>query len=323
MAWGKGDKVYEVPSWINDDGSVWYKHLHSLKSSGDTIWAVGSEQLLRSPDGGATWTNHITPQLNRGLNTPERVFAINQNSAWILLLAHRAMNNCFYTEDGGTTWTEKRLPLLIHPQDLFFWDENRGWIISDDGDIPADDSMIHITRDGGSSWESLPLDIKGAAKRLKFFMPDRGLLIQHTTNYARTQTICNLLLTKDGGYSWRVLRSFNRLLTDLCILDDQRFFVVGEGGFIASTVDGGASWKRTYTRTRDAFNVIDFNAFGRGIAGGDFGLLMTTVDHGTRWLRRHGDEELDNIVGLCTTTEIDRAIVATTTAIFSLRFSER
>jgi len=102
----------------------------------------------------------------------KRLFVVDQQTAWIIMVSHRAANNCYYTRDGGEEWWEKRSPALVHPDDILFFDQMRGWIISDDGDIPAGEAMIHITRDGGRTWESLELEISGAAERLKFFTPN-------------------------------------------------------------------------------------------------------------------------------------------------------
>lgn len=80
----------------------------------------------------------------------------------------------------------------------------------------------------------------------------------------------------DGGRSWRVLKSFTRLITDFSILSENDFVVVGERGFISRTTDGGLTWSRTYARTQDTFNVIEFSTSGIGVAAGDFGLLMVS-----------------------------------------------
>lgn len=312
------EKLYDAPTWRTADGSVWYKYLSALHCKGAYGWAVGSGQILHSRDGGLSWTNSIPAEIGSSVSTPERVFTLNLESAWVLLLSPRAASNSCYSDTAGREWTIKRVG--IRPRDIFFIDEMNGWIVSDDGEIPAGDALIHITHDGGKSWSDHPLEIKGSATRLKFISPTRGLLIQHTTNEDRTRTICNLLTSTDGGYSWRVLKSFNRLITDMCLVSENAFFVVGEGGFISRTTDGGTNWKRTYTRTESTFNTIEVNNQGRGVAGGDFGLLMFTSDFGQQWTRYETGDELKNIVDLSFIQD-DKVLIAASAAIFSLSFS--
>src|SRR4030081_2431122 len=109
------DKVYDVPCWRAADGSTWHKELHALHFVGQHGWAVGSGQILRSQDGGKTWINQIPKRMSRGITIPERVATIDHRTAWVLMLGHRPMNNCYYTRDGGNEWKEKRLPSLVHP----------------------------------------------------------------------------------------------------------------------------------------------------------------------------------------------------------------
>ena len=209
---------------------------------------------------------------------------------------------------------------MLHADDVFFFDQKLGWIISDDGDIPAGEAMIFKTSDGGRTWVSRQLEVKGAAEKLKFITPQKGLLIQHTTNEDRTRTVCNILVSYDGGHSWRVLRAFNRMIRDLCAADEDTFLVVGEGGFISRTRDGGITWKRSYTRSNDCLNVIEFNRHGRGIAGGDFGLILVTEDAGKHWTRYNPHAPLDNVVD-ASFLDPDHAVLATSTAVFSVRFN--
>jgi len=313
------EKLYDAPGWRDADGSAWYKHLSALHFKGATGWAVGSGQMLHSNDGGLSWGNTVPLEIDRSISMPERVFTIDQQSVWVLLLAPRGADSCYYSTNAGREWNQKRLSLMIRPRDIFFVNESDGWILSDDGEIPAGDAMIHITHDGGNSWDAYPLEIKGSASRVRFINASQGMLIQHTTNRNRTQTICNLLTTSDGGYTWRLLKSFNRLIRDLCMVSENDFFVVGEGGFISRTTDGGISWRRTYTKTTDTFNVIEVSSQGRGVAGGDFGLLMVTENFGQQWTRYETDEELNNIVDLSFVRD-DQILVAASEAIFSLSF---
>ena len=314
------ETVYEVPSWKDPDGSTWRKHLDASSFAGSTGWAVGAEQILYTRDSGRSWTSQFEHLCGKAL-LPTRVCAVDGQTAWLVAVSHVARNNCFHTTNAGREWIEKRLPDLLHPTDVFFLDQKHGWIISDDGDIPAGNATIYITNDGGDSWQSRKLEIKGSPRRVKFFTPDDGLLLQHTANESRTRTICNLLRSKDAGRSWRVVYTFGHQLMDFSIANPDTLFVVGVDGFISKSVNAGLDWRRLATSTRDCFNVIRVQSDGEGVAGGDFGLILTTRDYGDHWESCGQKGAPYNIVD-ASFVDQHRAILTTSTRILALTFDD-
>ena len=306
--------TYNASTWTDTEG-VWVRHLSSIHFNGSHGWAVGSGQILHSTDSGQSWENKVPSEIARGVSIPERVFTTDQHSVWVLLLAPDA-NNCYYSADAGRGWNVQKPASMVRPRDVFFVNKRTGWILSDDGRIPAGDAMIHITHNGGATWDSCELEIKGTARRVKFITSQKGLLIQHTTNPNRTRTICNILTTEDGGYSWKVVKSFNRYIADLCMVTEDCFVVVGEGGFISRSTDGGINWSRCPTKTRDTFNAVKFNSNGIGAAAGDFGLLMTSNDFGHNWTVQPNNCD-GSFVDL-TFPENNRLLIGATTGIYAL-----
>ena len=315
------EKVYDVPTWTDSDGAVWFKHISALSFvNKDTGWVVGSGQVSYTHDGGKTWINQFDEQMANGFALPQRVFAVDHLNVWLLMLSDRSSPKCFFTRDGGERWRVKSLPSLLHPNDIFFVDEKSGWIISDDGETPASNALIHTTLDRGYSWREHELEIKGRPARVRFLNPNKGLLLQVTTNDRKTTTISNILITDDGGHDWRVLKSFNRLITNMHIASDIHFWVIGEGGFIARTTTGGLTWNRCKTTTNQPLNTIAFDGDKKVIVGGDSGVLLVSKDGGQQWSNYTGPLELDHFVDACF-LENNRAICATSTEAFLLAFS--
>jgi photosystem II stability/assembly factor-like uncharacterized protein len=164
--------------------------------------------------------------------------------------------------------------------------------------------------------------MKGKAERLKFLSTNLGLLTQHSATEDLTRTVCNILRSRDGGHTWRVVKAFNRLITDVSMADEQHFCVVGEGAFIARTSDGGMNWSRTYTKKSGCLNVVETNGDGKAIAGGDAGLLLISQNAGEDWTTYSESGEFDNIIDV-SFVENNRAVVATATSIYSLVFEGR
>jgi photosystem II stability/assembly factor-like uncharacterized protein len=315
----KLEQVYEVPRWQDSDGSSLSSFLTSLHFVNPNVgWAVGANQVLRTADGGRTWVNQIIEDM-KGLNIPERVFTVDESTAWIITLSRRGARGCYVTRNGGEHWEAQPVPEMLHPNDLFFINSELGWIVSSDGSIPLGDPMIHTTRDSGRSWGTHDLEIKGYARRFKFISPNQGLLVQHTTNEDKTVTICNVLISRDGGANWSVLKSFNRLITDLHMIDENTFFVVGGSGFVGRSEDGGASWRQSYTRQRDCLNTVGFDRHSRGIAAGDFGLMLVSEDKGQHWTSHRCLDDLDNFIDVCF-FDNGESILATSRGIFSVTF---
>src|SRR5437868_6108574 len=125
------EKLYDAPGWRDADGSAWYKHLSALHFKGATGWAVASGQMLHSNDGGLSWENTVPLEIDRSVSMAERVFTIDQRSVWVLLLAPRGADSCYYSSNAGREWNLKRPSLMIRPRDIFFVNESDGWILSD------------------------------------------------------------------------------------------------------------------------------------------------------------------------------------------------
>jgi photosystem II stability/assembly factor-like uncharacterized protein len=81
---------------------------------------------------------------------------------------------------------------------------------------------------------------------------------------------------------------------DVAVLSDKRAIVIGYGGKIIETEDGGFTWKQIDGGTDKALYSIDFASDGNtGWIVGQEGLILRTTDAGKHWTRQRTDLWMD------------------------------
>jgi len=81
---------------------------------------------------------------------------------------------------------------------------------------------------------------------------------------------------------------------DVAVLTDKRAIVIGYGGKIIETEDGGFTWSQINGGTDKALYSIDFAPDGKsGWIVGQEGLILRTTDGGKTWVRQQTDLWLD------------------------------
>lgn len=83
---------------------------------------------------------------------------------------------------------------------------------------------------------------------------------------------------------------------DVAVLGPKRAIVIGYGGKIIETEDGGFTWTQIDAGTEKALYSIDFADDGKaGWIVGQEGLILRTTDAGKTWTRQHTDLWLDEL----------------------------
>lgn len=276
--------IYEVPRRVDEEGRVWYRCLSDVNFATAKVgWAVGSTQILHTRNGGKTWVNQFKTDEGCDYLNPHRVFALSSKVCWIVAISSATNIRCCYTRDGGETWKGKEFEAGIYPNDIFFIDSKRGWLVSDNGGFPAHEGRVHLTEDGGESWKVTKGKMEGKPDKIRFYNAEKGWLVEHYVNRDQTRTYSRLHASVDGGYSWRVVKRFDRRISDLHVLAENRLFIVGESGFIAETSNGGQEWKRVENRSRAFINAVRFYHDRVGLALGDNNILLLSQDGGQTW----------------------------------------
>lgn len=192
----------------------------------NTIILSGSQAIIRSDDGGATWQ-----ALNLKAN-----YSINKTYFTSPLIGNAACQGGYIlkTIDGGQNWyvTEST---NIYPNDFFtiyFANAEVGFATREHDDVLK-------TIDGGETWQKL----SGTPDALYSFS-----FLNETIGYAAGE-FGAIYKTVDGGNSWKWISFQNARYAQTSIhgiyfQNEEKGYAVGQRGMIFRTLDGGSNWEQ-------------------------------------------------------------------------------
>ena len=239
---------------VTVDGGESWREVRRGRSPGDGLgdldfvdashgWAVGSASLVRTEDGGETWSPLIFGSSENGYFSGNAIHFTNDHRGW--LVSHGGI--LMHTEDGGVTWTRTTLPLDKdeHPTlwDVTFTDDAHGWVVGERG-------VIFHTEDHGVTWRRQENGVpivrplrKGEIRRhdvlpelevepdrltlsaVRFVDSQRGQAVGYYSDVAESV----VLGTRDGGALWQVERvQPGELLRSLAVLDRSHAWAAGD-----------------------------------------------------------------------------------------------
>ena len=241
----------------------------------DVGYVVGYHEMYKTTDGGDSWSLVVA---NLFPNGPRHVFFINENVGFM------AGSNSGLTTpieiaktiNGGISWTVTELegnPMTFsYGTDLFFVDENTGFLVCNGG-------SVYRTTDQGDNWIRVYNDANEDFSEVHFPTPAVGYMIPTWGD--------EIYKTINGGNSWAVFpTSVSMGNFGLHFVDEMTGFIVGNYSRIQRTTDGGMSWELTDLGTSDSFSDIQFTSATTGYAVGTNGTLVTTNDGGNTWTPR-------------------------------------
>ncbi|MFZ0520406.1 MAG: YCF48-related protein [Candidatus Acidiferrales bacterium] len=183
----------------------------NITANRDAIWACGADELIaNSTDGGKTWNvQHVVKGgavlLAIGVAGEGFVYAAGTGGALL------------FTKDGGKTWTRMIVPASV-VYAASFSDDRHGLIQTP--------HTIYRTSDGGTSWEPVKIDLSSDA--LKGFPYVRTLVALDANHMTIVMSQGNaayyadkLLVTKDGGTTWKPIDIPSTGLTSLSAFNDE------------------------------------------------------------------------------------------------------
>lgn len=239
---------------------------------GDALWVCGADEMVaESTDGGKTWS---VQHLAKG----GAVFLAIGDAGGHALYAAGTGDALFFTRNAGKIWTRASVPETVVYAASFSDDQNG---------LIQTAHTIYRTSDGGKSWTGVPIDLTNGP--LKGFPYVRTLatldanhmivvVSQGNANYYADK----LLVTADGGRSWRPLDIPSTGLTSLSTQEGEYWAAGGEviekdkpgGGYSVPVVlrsKDGETWTHLTKWAPKQFSACNSQTclFGDG-AGVDF-----------------------------------------------------
>ncbi len=174
--------------------------LNAEMVAGEEGWALTSQDLSWTEDGGRTWTPVGPPKVAVG-DIESVYFANSQEGTVLAAGAPSGVNElpilAYRTVDGGHSWTSTALPEArladVGSVKASFADANHGFVVFEEGALASGNAQVSgffATVDGGQSWTRLPTP--PVAGYMSFSSQDDGWLVGGSTIYR----------TVDGGKSW-------------------------------------------------------------------------------------------------------------------------
>ncbi len=267
--------------------------------AGGIKWQHG--ELLTTADAGQTWTSDTLS--NNLLNS----FSILNNQYHHLT----GFNGRFLSKDQTVSpyWVSKFLPSNTELHAITYYDQNNGIAVGGgsfqigiiyrfstiDGqvDVQKEDvnhemrdvcfinaneaiavgyGAVFKTYDAGRTWEPKPI-VGEFFLTVHFPTP----LIGYAAGLTGT-----IIKTTDGGETWEKLRNGNKVFTkrktirDLYFTDQDKGYLVGDGGLLWITENGGNDWKRVALPEiqLNSIHVVD----GIGHIAGENGRIFKFID---------------------------------------------
>ncbi|MGA3246244.1 MAG: FlgD immunoglobulin-like domain containing protein [Bacteroidota bacterium] len=218
----------------------------------NTCWVAGDRMLvMRTTNGGTNWIANSDNGLvaaNYGA-----LYARSANLAWVA-----NTNQIYKTTNGGTNWS--KIYEYTGPgaqycffDDIFFWDDLTGIIVSDQVLANPNTMMVLRTTDGGSTWNTITSGLPSGNALYGLAGSSLDVVGNHcwytVLSGTATDTTAQrfLLHSRDKGLTWESLPiPANSGLYAASFSDTLRGVIAGGGKHIAQTTDGGKTWKTRY-----------------------------------------------------------------------------
>jgi len=170
-----------------------------------------------------------------------------------------------FSKDGGLTWKEQKSKVKVYLSAVRFSDRSRGWVTGSGGKLLR-------TTDGGKHWktlESVSVDMYAVASvgKTAWFGGAAGMLadVSGTSKSARKES-----------------QGATNDLYGAAFTDANNGVVVGSGGALMRTVNGGSAWAWRKPTSSATLRSVDLSG-AAGVAVGDAGTVLRSTDGGATW----------------------------------------
>ncbi|MCX7833535.1 MAG: YCF48-related protein [Ignavibacteria bacterium] len=263
-------------NWVFQNQAPLWKDIEWQSSQNG--WIVAgyngtSNFTLRTTNGGIDWFYDF--------NSPggTKIMFKSQNTGFILWDGNGG--SVWRTTNGGLNWTKFNVGAPAWAADMFFINENTGWVCGGSGGI-------RYTTNGGVSWISQSSGTTQYIDRIFFVSPTEGWA---AGGYGSGNGF--IRYTSNAGTNWIAQTpATNMHIQGMYFINNQTGWVCGVNGGTAKTTNGGLNWivagsishpyaEYIYFINKDTGWIIGRNQTGGGQDGK--GYIYRTNDGGNTW----------------------------------------
>lgn len=191
------------------------------------------------------------------------------------LVAAGDRGHILYSDDGGASWAQAKVPTRQLLTAVYFADDKHGWAV-------GHDALILGTTDGGQTWTQQYENREGE-------VPLLDVWFENARHGFATGAYGVLLETTDGGENWedvadRLDNEEGFHLNAIAEIPGSGLFIVGEMGGMFRSADMGETWERVESPYQGSFfGVVGGGEPGVVVAFGLRGNLFRSTDFGNSW----------------------------------------
>jgi len=266
-----------IPQEIDEDAHL--RSIHFFDS--ERGCAAGLCKIYKTSDGGEDWYN-VYDGMDEYFTG---VFLSSYSDFWVVGLS----NPSFYSQGiilhstNGTFWNQQYAFSMGGLYDIFFHNQNTGWVVGGYHESIEDFwGIVSKTDDGGETWFE------------QSSFPDNYL---YTVHFANDQTgwIAGsggvIFHTSNGGTDWEQQESgTNYNLKAMSFIDDQTGWITGTRStsfyditILLHTNNGGTNWETQYIDSSFLARDIDFVNHQTGWMIAGWYDILNTTDGGVSW----------------------------------------
>jgi photosystem II stability/assembly factor-like uncharacterized protein len=212
--------------------SVYFTDENTGWAIGDAFSPCGPDIILKTTNGGEDWFSQYIA--NYPIFTLFSAHFVDSNTGWVV-----GLDAILKTTNGGEDWIEQNGGQGEFNVDVFFIDNNTGWVAT------GSDS-IYKTTNGGEDWMSQSTGTDARLNAVHFIDNNLGWTVgSHSSSYQGGY----VFETTNGGEDWNTIISNEYRYTDVFFVDNMNGWIVGYKGYnvgdetvVYKTTNSGQDW---------------------------------------------------------------------------------
>jgi immune inhibitor A len=224
-------------------------------------YAAGYSGLLKTIDGGISWTNVRSNNYYRSIEVLDGNTVIAGGG-----------NIISKTTNGGTSWTDIQ-NISCTVMGVSFKDANNGVFVTDCGEM-------YKTTDIGGTWNKLTLGLSNLNLYTVKYLSNGTIIAAGWNDY--------IIRSTNDGTSWtsQQLSGSSYAFWSMSFKDNSNGIMVGYGGMVFKTTNGGSSWASVTSGINYDQYGISYQSNGSAISVGVQGTIYRSGDDGSTWTRQ-------------------------------------